>query len=56
MRPIVNQKVAGPTLAGSDKTEEGVCKRYSAIWSNSRKHSKNIFAVNLGYRDNVHEF
>ena len=32
------------------------CKRYSAIWSNSREHSKNVFAVNLGYRDNAHEF
>ena len=31
------------------------CKRYSAIWSNSREQSKNVFAVNLGYRDNVHE-
>ena len=28
----------------------------SAVWSNSREHSKNVFAVNLGYRDNVHEF
>ena len=26
------------------------CKRYSAIWSNSREHLKNVFAVNLGYR------
>ena len=32
------------------------CERYSAIWSNSREHSKNVFAINLGYRDNVHEF
>ena len=32
------------------------CKRYSAIWSYSWEHSKNVFTVNLGYRDNVHEF
>ena len=32
------------------------CKRYSAIWSNSREHSKNVFAVKMGHRDNVHEF
>ena len=32
------------------------CKRYSAIWSNSREHTKNVFAVNLGYRDNKYEF
>ena len=32
------------------------CKRNSAIWSNSREHLKHVFAVNLGYRDNVHEF
>ena len=25
------------------------CKPYSAIWSNSREHSKNAFAVSLGY-------
>ena len=31
------------------------CKHYSAIWSNSREHSKNVFAVNLGHRNNVHE-
>ena len=31
------------------------CKHYSAIWSNSREHSKNVFAVNLGHRINVHE-
>ena len=29
------------------------CKRYSAIWSNLREHSENVFAVNLGYRDNI---
>ena len=29
---------------------------YSAIWLDSREHSKNVFAVNLGHRDNVHEF
>ena len=28
------------------------CKCYSAIWSNSREHSKNVFAVSLGDRDN----
>ena len=33
-----------------------VGKRYSAIWSNSREHLKNVFAVNLGCLDNVHEF
>ena len=32
------------------------CKHYSAIWSNSRAYSKNVFALILGYRDNVHEF
>ena len=32
------------------------CKGYSAIWSNSREHLKNVFAVSLGYQDNVHEF
>ena len=32
------------------------CKRYSAILSDSREHSENVFAVNLGYRDNVHDF
>ena len=32
------------------------CKHYSAIWSNSREHSKNVFAVNLGHRNNVHNF
>ena len=26
------------------------CKRYSAIWSNSREHSRNVFAINLGHR------
>ena len=25
------------------------CKRYSAIWSNSREHSKKVFGVNLGH-------
>ena len=29
------------------------CMHYSAIWSNSREHSKNVFAVNLGHRNNV---
>ena len=32
------------------------CKHYCAIWSNSWEHSKNVFAVNLGHWDNVHEF
>ena len=32
------------------------CKRYSTILSDSREHSKNVFAVILGYRDTVHEF
>ena len=32
------------------------CKHYSVIWSNSREHSKNVFAVNLGHRNNVHKF
>ena len=31
------------------------CKHYSAIWSNSREHLKNVFAVNLGHRNNVLE-
>ena len=35
---------------------DGVYKHYSAIWSNSREHLKIVFAVNLGYRGNVHEF
>ena len=32
------------------------CNRYSAIWSTSREYLKTVFAVSLGYRDNVHEF
>ena len=32
------------------------CKHYSAIWSNSREHSKNVFTVNLGHRNNILEF
>ena len=32
------------------------CKSYYVIWSNSREQSKNVFAVNLGHRDNVYEF
>ena len=31
-------------------------KSYSVIWSDSQEHSKNVFAVNLGYGDNIHEF
>ena len=30
------------------------CKRYSAIWCNSREHSKNVFAISLGDMDSVH--
>ena len=32
------------------------CKRYSVNWSNSWEHSKKVFAVNLGYQDNVNKF
>ena len=36
------------------KSSSFLCKCYSAIWSNSLL--KNVFAANLGYRDNEHEF
>ena len=32
------------------------CKCYSVIWSYSWKHSENVFALSLGYRDTVHEY
>ena len=31
------------------------CKRYNSSWCNSREHSKNVFAINLGHRDKVHD-
>ena len=32
------------------------CKCYSTIWSSSQEHSKNVFAVNADYRDNVYMY